>query len=263
MRNIKPIVQVMNLFSLVRINAAKTRVEEFGITSSVLTKIISSIMYNNNIVLDKNSIIPDPSKPILNIYIASDFGFCSTYNQVVSSKIKETSDDYKIIIGKKITYNDDKVLMRLSKENFYQDLPKIKDFLVKAVNNRDYREINIYYNHYFNYSRSDFMKLQVFPVEYKEEYKEDVDFLIETDITSFINNLIAYYVCYQLEICEVFSWASENVIRNTMTASSLKKIDELEALERAKNLREQREKSLKKNIENSKKVLLTDLTEDV
>ncbi len=263
MRNIKPIVQVMNLFSLVRINAAKTRVEEFGITSSVLTKIISSIMYNNNIVLDKNTIIPDPEKPVLNIYIASDFGFCSTYNQVVSNKIKETKDDYKIIVGKKITYNDDKVVLRLSKENFYSDLPTIKDFLVKAVNNRDYREINIYYNHYYNFSRSDFTKLQVFPVEYKEEYKEDVDFLVETDITSFINNLIAYYVCYQLEICEIFSWASENVIRNTMTSESLKKIDELEAIDRVKAIRKQREKSLKKNIENSKKVLFTNTEDDI
>ena len=257
MKKIKPIVQVMNLFSLVRINSAKSRVEEFGITSSVLTKIISSIMYNDNIVLDKNSIIPDPNKPVLNIYIASDYGFCSTYNQVVSSKIKETKDDYKIIIGKKIIYEDDKTIMKISKDRFYEELPKIKDYLVKAVNNREYREINIYYNHYYNYSKSDFMSLQVFPVEYKEEYKEDVDFLVETDITSFINNLIAYYVCYQLEICEIFSWAAENVIRNTMTASSLKKIEELEEFDRIKEIREKRQKSLKKNIENSKKVMFT------
>ena len=85
MKNIKPIVQVMNLFSLVRINAAKQKVDEFGMTSQVLTKIISSIVYNNNIVLDKHTIDPDPNKPVLNIYIASDFGFCSTYNQVVSN----------------------------------------------------------------------------------------------------------------------------------------------------------------------------------
>lgn len=257
MKNIKPIVQVMNLFSLVRINAAKSKVEEFGITSSVLTRIISSIMYNDNIVLDKNTVIPDPTKPVLNIYIASDYGFCSTYNQVVSAKIKETKDDYKIIIGKKIAYNDDKVVMKISKEGFYDELPKIKDYLVNAVNKREYREINIYYNHYYNFSRSDFTCLQVFPVEYNEEYKENVDFLIETDITSFINNLIAYYVCYQVEICEIFSWAAENVIRNTMTASSLKKIEELEQEERIRTLKEMRAKSLKKNIENSKKVIFT------
>jgi len=263
MKNIKPIVQVMNLFSLVRINAAKSKVEEFGITSSVLTRIISSIMYNDNIVLDKNTIVPDPSKPVLNIYIASDYGFCSTYNQVVSAKIKETKDDYKIIIGKKIVYNDDKVVMKLSKDTFYEDLPKIKDYLVTAVNNRDFREINIYYNHYYNFSRSDFTRLQVFPVEYNEEYKENVDFLIETDITSFINHLIAYYVCYQLEICEIFSWAAENVIRNTMTASSLKKIEEIEHVERLRDLKEQRAKSLKKNIENSKKVIFTNTVDEV
>ena len=69
MKNIKPIVQVMNLFSLVRINSAKSKVEEFGMTSSVLTKIISSIMYNDNIVLDKNSIEPDASKPVPQIMV--------------------------------------------------------------------------------------------------------------------------------------------------------------------------------------------------
>ena len=97
--------------------------------------------------------------------------------------------------------------------------------------------------------------MKVFPVEYKEEYKEKVDFLVETDIKSFINNLITYYVCYQLEICEIFSWASENVIRNTMTSTSLKKLDEMEISNRISALRELRSKSLKKNIENNKKVM--------
>lgn len=261
MRNIKPIVQVMNLFSLVRINSAKAKVEEFGITSSVLTKIISSIVYNENIVLDKNSIEPDPTKPVLNIYIASDYGFCSTYNQVVSAKIRETKDDYKIIIGLKINYNDDKVLVKISKDAFYHEIGMLNDLLKKAINNREYSKINIYYNHYYNFSRSDFTCLQVFPVEYKEEAKENVDFLIETDIVSFINNLITYYVCYQLEICEIFSWASENVIRNTMTASSLKKIEEMEEEERLSTLRQIRTKNLKKNIENSKKVMFNDIIE--
>lgn len=263
MKNIKPIVQVMNLFSLVRINSAKSKVEEFGMTSSVLTKIISSIVYNDNIVLDKNSIKPDPTKPVLNIYIASDYGFCSSYNYVVSQKIKETKDDYKIIIGRKIAYEDDKTIVKVAKEDFYKEINMLKDTLTKAVNEGSYSKIVIYYNHYYNFSKSEFTSLQVFPVEYDEKYKENVDFLIETDIKSFINNLIVYYVCYELEICEIFSWASENVIRNTMTSSALKKLEEIEIEERLKILRKLREKSLKKNIENSKKVLFTNVDEEV
>lgn len=259
MKNIKPIVQVMNLFSLVHINAAKSKVEEFGITSQVLTKIISSIMYNDGIVFDKNNIVPDPSKPVLNIYIASDYGFCSTYNQVVSKQIKTDADAMKIIIGRKIIYKNDTLIKQIAKEDFYQDLTEINDFLTKSINNRDFREINIYYNHYFNFSNSEFLKMKVFPVEYKEEYKEKVDFLIETDIKSFINNLITYYVCYQLEICEIFSWAAENVIRNTMTSTSLKKLEEMELTNRLSALRELRSKSLKKNIENNKKVMFLEV----
>ena len=258
MKNIKPIVQVMNLFSLVHINAAKSKVEEFGMTSSVLTRIISSIMYNDGIVFDKNNIVPDPTKPVLNIYIASDYGFCSTYNQVVSKQIKSDPEAMKIIIGRKINYKNETVLKHIAKEDFYKDLTDINDFLKNAINNRDYREINIFYNHYYNFSHSEFLKMQVFPVEYKEEYKEKVDFLVETDITSFINNLISYYVCYQLEICEIFSWASENVIRNTMTSTSLKKLEEIETANKLKMLREIRSKSLKKNIENNKKVMFSE-----
>ena len=262
MKNIKPIVQVMNLFSLVHINAAKSKVEEFGMTSSVLTRIISSIMYNDGIVFDKNNIVPDPSKPVLNIYIASDYGFCSTYNQVVSKQIKSDPDVKKIIIGRKINYNNDTVLMHIAKEDFYKDLNEINEYLSNAINNREFREINIYYNHYYNFSHSEFLKMQVFPVEYDESYKEKVDFMIETDIKSFINNLITYYVCYQLEICEIFSWASENVIRNTMTSTSLKKLEELEVETKIKTLREIRNKSLKKNIENNKKVMFTEEYEE-
>ena len=101
--------------------------------------------------------------------------------------------------------------------------------------------------------------MQVFPVVYDESAKENVDFLIETDIKSFINNLIVYYVCYELEICEIFSWASENVIRNSMTSSALKKLDELEMEEKLRELRKIREKGLKKN---SKKVIFTNNEDD-
>lgn len=261
MKNIKPIVQIMNLFSLVKINEAKSKVDEFGTTSTKLTEIISSIVYNDNIVLDKNTITPDLTKPILDIYIASDYGFCSSYNQDVSKQIKARPDNYKIIIGKKIVYQDEKTLMKIPKEDFYQYLIEIKNILNKAITNREYREINVFYNHYYNYSFCEFKKLQVFPVEYKEEYKENVDFLVETDITRFINNLVNYYVCYQLEICEIFSWAAENVIRNAMTASSLKKLDDMEKEERIQKLKEMRHKALKKNIENSKKILFIEEVE--
>lgn len=253
MKNIKAVVHVMNLYSLVRINSAKKKADDFGMTSSVLTKIISSIVYNDNIIFDKHSIEADNSKPVLNIYIASDFGFCSSYNSLVSAKIKETKDDYKIIVGKKISYNDDKTILKIAKKDFYNRIGEIKDIITNALNNKEYSKIMVYYNHYHNFTNCEFKSMQLFPVEYSEEYKDNVDFLIETDIEDFINNLFSYYATYQLEICEVFSWAAENVIRNTTTSQSSKKIDELEGEEKIRALREEREKNLKKNIDNAKK----------
>ena len=48
-----------------------------------------------------------------------------------------------------------------------------------------------------------------------------------------------------------------------MTSSALKKLEEMEVEEKIKFLRKLREKSLKKNIENSKKVLFTNVDEEV
>jgi hypothetical protein len=47
-----------------------------------------------------------------------------------------------------------------------------------------------------------------------------------------------------------------------MTSSALKKLDELEMEEKLRELRKIREKSLKKNIENSKKVIFTNNEDD-
>lgn len=47
-----------------------------------------------------------------------------------------------------------------------------------------------------------------------------------------------------------------------MTSSALKKLDELEMEEKLRELRKIREKGLKKNIENSKKVIFTNNEDD-
>lgn len=206
--NIIPIIskKMLNALSemVTKHSLEKNRTAKLEIASGNLIKIISSIIYNDNLVLDKKGLIPDKNKPVLDIYISSDDNLDSVYNQTLITKIKEDKDIYKIIIGKAIAYKDDKVIRLINNKNFYGELKLIKEYLVKAINKKMYSEINIYY---YNYIESKLSYVKAFPLKYEEKYQENVNYLIETDLSAFIIDLIAYYVCYQLEICEVLSQA--------------------------------------------------------
>ena len=41
---------------------------------------------------------------------------------------------------------------------------------------------NVFYNHYYSLSSFEFLKIQLFPVEFKGEYYEGEDFVAETNI---------------------------------------------------------------------------------
>ena len=102
---IKNVVKVMNFHSLLRVDASKREAESYRNIGDEITKIIKTIVYNKNLVLDKKVIMPNPNNSKLNIYIANDYGFCGNFNSQIAGQIRQDKDDYKIIIGKKIIYN--------------------------------------------------------------------------------------------------------------------------------------------------------------
>ena len=110
---IKNVVKVMNFHSLLRVDASKREAESYRNVGDEITKIIKTIVYNKNLVLDKKVIMPNPNNNKLNIYIANDYGFCGNFNSQIARQIRQDKDDYKIIIGKKIVYNDDKVILKI------------------------------------------------------------------------------------------------------------------------------------------------------
>ena len=167
--------------------------------------------------------------------------FSKTIKEVIVPSLKTKNN---IIKNYKVKHNISIIPSGIDIDKF--NIDNIKKSKIKEIKKK------------YNIKDDDFISLSVSRLG-KEK---NVDFLIETDIKSFINNLIVYYVCYELEICEIFSWASENVIRNAMTSSALKKLDELEMEEKLRELRKIREKGLKKNIENSKKVIFTNNEDD-
>ena len=251
---IKNVVKVMNFHSLLRVDASKREAEAYRNVGEEITKIIKNIVYNKNLVLDKKVITPDPKMDKLNIYIANDYGFCGNFNSQVARQIKQDKNDYKIIIGKKIIYHDDKTILNIEKDKFYKEFNKIEKAVNDAIDNGTYSEINLYYNHYNSSTSFVFKKLTLFPVEFDGEYDTKHDFVIETDITSMLHSLLSFYVLYQLRMCECISRAAENVIRNQITSEALDKIEEIE-IERANiERKEKKDKLVRKTVENYKKL---------
>ncbi len=251
---IKNVVKVMNFHSLLRVDASKRRAESYRNVGEEITKIIKQIVYNKNLVLDKKTIIPDAKMPKLNIYIANDYGFCGNFNSQVSRQIRHDKDDYKIIIGKKIIYSDEKTILKIDKDNFYTEFSKIEKTINDAVQDLSYSEINLYYNHYNSSTSFEFRKLTLFPIDFDGDYDTKNDFVIETDITNMLHSLLSFYILYELRMCECISRAAENVIRSQITSQALDKIEEIEQDDENRRRKEKKNNLVLKTVENFKKI---------
>lgn len=252
---IKNVVKVMNFQSLIRMDKSLKEANKYRNVGKEITAILSRIMYNKNLVLDKKILMPDSNKPKLNIYIANDYGFCGNFNSSINQQIKKDKDCYKIIIGKKISYLDDKTLLKIDKEDFFKRFIEIERCIDNALLQQSYSQINVYYNHFYSLTTFEFMKIQLFPVEFKGEYYEGEDFIVETDVSQVLGSLMTFYICYELKMCESISYAAENVLRSQITSSALDKIKEREEDMKHEEMRIKKEKSILRSVENFKKVV--------
>lgn len=255
MSSIKNVVKVMNFHSLLRVDKARKRAEKYLTVGNEITKILTEILYNKNLVLDKQALVPDKNKPILDIYIANDYGYCGDFNSSVRRAIMRNVDNYKIIIGSKIVYKDNKTVLKMEKDLFNEEFSKLKHYIEKSLIDMSYSEINIYYNHYYTSTTFEFKKVNVFPIEFKGEYYSGVDFTAETNLQNMLKSLVSFYICYQLKMCECISEAAENLNRNQITNMALDKIEEKEEERRNQYLRKRNEEACFKNVENYKKII--------
>ena len=72
MSKIKNVVKVMNFHSLLRVDKARKEAEKYRNVGNEITNIIARIIYNKNMILDKNVLLPAKDNPKLNIYLAND-----------------------------------------------------------------------------------------------------------------------------------------------------------------------------------------------
>lgn len=255
---IKNVVKVMNFHSLLRVDKARKTADKYLTVGEEITKILETILYNKNLVLDKKVLLPNKDNPILDIYIANDYGFCGDFNAAVRRAINKNKDNYKIIIGSKISYNDDKTVIKIDKDNFLEYFYKIENYIDKSLIDMTYSEINVYYNHYNSSTSFEFKKINLFPLEFNGKYYEGKDFVAETDLDLMMKSLVSFYICYQLKMCECISEASENMERNQITRMALDKIEEIEEEERNEEFRKKTEIAVKKNVDNYKKMQILD-----
>lgn len=255
MGSIKNVVKVMNFHSLLRVDKARKRAENYLQVGNEITTILSEILYNKNLVLDKQALIPDKSMPILDIYIANDYGYCGDFNSSVRREIMKNPNNDKIIIGKKIVYKDNKTVLKIEKDDFENRFLEIQHYIEKSLIDMSYSEINIYYNHYYSSTTFGFKRVKVFPIEFTGEYYEGNDFVAETDLQKMLKSLVSFYICYQLKMCECISEAAENLNRNQITRMALDRIEEQEIEDRNAMLRRKNEKACFENVENFKKVV--------
>ena len=251
---IKNVVKVMNFQALLRMDKALKEADKYSNVGKEITDILSRIMYNKNLILDKKILTPDENKPELNIYIANDYGFCGNFNAEISRRVRKDVDAYKIIIGKKIIYNGDKVLLKMNKEDFFKRFMEIEECVDNAIRSMNYSKINVYYNHYYSLTSFEFLKIQLFPVEFKGEYYDGEDFVAETDLNSILSSLMTFYICYELKMCESISYAAENVLRTQITSSALDKLKEREEEMKHEEIKQKKQKSILRSVENFKKI---------
>lgn len=257
MANIENIVKVMNFHSLLRVDKSRKTAEKYFAVEAKIKQVIGEVFYNKNLILDQKLITEKNNGDILNIYIGNDLGFCGSFNSSVAAELRKDNDSnvYKIVVGKRIFKAQEKVLLKIEKDDFNKQFIRVQDLIYHYINERKLKELNVIYNHYYNTNDIRFEITRLFPIELDkpENANLDCDFTSETNINSVLSGLLSYYLCYQILIAEKNSEASENVMREKTTHESLKKIEEINE----NNLKEFRKKkrsiSFKKQLANYRK----------
>ena len=253
---IRNVVKVMNFHSLLRVDTARKNAEKYFEYEKEISDFADNILNNRNLILDKKILKLNKEYKPLNVYIGNDLGFCGNFNTNVNDLAKADENIDKIIIGKKITNEKQNVILSMTKDEYPSKIGEIEDILYDAMLNAKYSEVNIIYNRYYNKSKIELRKKKILPLESMQEEEMQTkkrhleDFVIEGDINSILRNIIVLYLSYEIKIATENSFASENIMRQTITKESLKKLDELEEVNLRKERKIIKNKNFKKVLEN-------------
>lgn len=247
---IKAVVKVMNFHALLRVEASRKQAELYQTMEKELEKMMRIVMNNRNLRLDKRISLPDPSLPVLRIYIGSDFGFCGSVNSSVSSVLLKDEGIEKVVIGKKLRKPQDAEKV-MTLEEYYDDFEIIGEYLRRAVKERCWSAVELVYNHYYNLSSVKQEIKRIYPLAENEAETEGMldDFVVEADTDTLLEDMTISYLTYEMKIAAASAYASENIMRQNATTESLKKLDEREAEELRIERKERTYQSFRKTID--------------
>lgn len=256
--NVKNVVKVMNFHALLRVDKARKKAEKYFMMEQQLQLMIDNITNNRNFVLDKRVLLVDAKKPVLNIYIGSDYGFCGNFNSQSNEYLKRDNESMKILVGKKIRHGMDNVLLHVTREEFEKNYTPIEEIISEGVRTLAYSQVNVIYNKYVNSTDIRWLAKRLFPFEFDQEKKDEYaeDFVSETDLNELLVKLVSAYINYELKITVMNSFASENIMRQNATSESLKKIEEKEEEKQQMERKEERQQQFRKIIDNYSRVKL-------
>lgn len=257
MANIKNIVKVMNFHSLIRVDKAKRDAEKFRSVETELNLVLSMLLHNRNLKLDQKLLDPNPDGVTIKVYLGNDLGFCGSFNAALLQAIRADKESLKIIIGRKIKVApDDKVLLQLDKEEFFKEYQQLSDLIYQYVSEKKVKEILAVSNYYHSVSNIQLESRTLYPITLDDSLMEqvnlDYDFVVETSINKLITSVACFGICYQIKMLERNCFASENVMREGITRTSIKKIEENEAEAIKEERKAKKEKNFKKQISNSR-----------
>lgn len=248
--NVKAVVKVMNFHALLRVDAARREADKLSAMEEELSAMMRIILSNRNLRLDKKIRLPDPKKPVLRIYIGSDFGFCGSVNTGVLSALHQDSHDEKLAVGKKLRRGADAALF-LTREEFAADFARVRRYLERAVLERPWSAVELIYNHYYDLGTIRQERRRIYPMEAREPELESQwdDFVIEGDVESLLNDMTVSCLAYEVKIAAASAWAAENVLRQAATSESLKKLDEMEEEEGRRERKAKNQAAFRKTID--------------
>lgn len=247
--NVRNVVKVMNFHSLLRVDKAKKTADKYRYTEEQLVLMIDAIMNNRNLILDKKLLAPPKDAPELNLYLGSDFGFCSNFNSQIAEEIRRDQGTDQILIGKKLRPYGKDALMCMDNDQFQKDRSSVHQILVDAIEKLSYSRISIIYQKYINTSTIRLERRQIFPVIVPQQQRHTEDFVVEGNLNRLLKNLVISYVNYQVMLAQVSASAAENIMRQNATTESLKRIDEREEELHLEEIRTKREKEFQKVVE--------------
>lgn len=249
---IKAVVKVMNFHSLLRVDSSRKRSDHYSAMEQELADMMRIVMNNRNLKLDKLIKEPDPTLPVLRIYLGSDFGFCGNVNTSVTAYRNSAPNCESIVLGKKLRKTGDEKIWMLHDE-FQERFGEIRQYLVDAVMEGKWSGVELVYNHYYNSGTIKTEVRKIYPLTLSEGTAQQkdlaADYMIEGDPKELLQGMMITYLLYEIKIAEASSYASENLMRQNSTSESLKKINEMEEEARKQERRERNMASFRKTVD--------------